>query len=90
MRPAIPPTQTSENSGDQFPSDPSDGEYFYRTDYVPQTLWKFNSETSSWSQFNYGGRLPWTGANLEQTAFINSPDRVSIQDVVKPNIIYKK
>lgn len=90
IRSAIPPTQTDENSGNQFPSDPSDGEYFYRTDYVPVTLWQYSEEKSTWSQFNYGGRLPWTGANIEQTNFINSPDRVSIQDVVKPNIVYRK
>jgi len=90
IRSAIPPTQTKDNSGDQFPSDPADGEYFYRTDYVPQTLWQFSSENSAWTQFNYGGRLPWTGPNQEQSSFINSPDRVSIQDVVKPNIVYKK
>ncbi|AMM43799.1 virion structural protein [Pectobacterium phage vB_PcaM_CBB] len=90
IRSAIPPTQTDENSGSMFPSDPEDGSYFYRTDYVPVTLWQYSAENSSWSQFNYGGRLPWTGANIEQTNFINSPDRVSIQDVVKPNIVYRK
>ena len=89
-RSAIPPTRTDDNSGDQFPSDPQDGDYFYRTDYVPVTLWKFSSDKSMWTQFDYGGRLPWTGANHEQTSFINSPDRVSIQDVVKPNIVNRK
>lgn len=90
IRSAIPPTQTDENSGSQFPSDASDGEYFYRTDYKPVTLWRYNESTASWTQFDYGGRLPWTGGNIEMTNFINSPDAVSIQDIVKPNIVYRK
>ncbi len=90
IRSAIPPTQTEENSGKSFPLDVRDGQYFYRTDFVPTTLWQYSEADSTWTQFDYGGRLPWTGANIEQTNFINSPNRVSIQDVVKPNIIYRQ
>ena len=90
MRSAIPPTRTEDNEGMVFPSNPEDGEYFYRTDYTPVTLWQYNAEKSMWTQFDYGGRLPWTGPNIEQSRFINTPDRVSIMDVVKPNIIYDK
>lgn len=89
-RPSIPPARGTVDEGTQFPLDPVDGEYFYRTDYKPVTLWKYNEESSSWTQFNYGGRLPWTGANQEMTNFINSPDAVSIQDVVKPKTAYRK
>ncbi len=89
-RSAIPPARGDVGEGIVFPSNPEDGEYFYRTDYVPVTLWQYSAEKATWTQFNYGGRLPWTGANIEQTRFINSPDRVSIQDVVKPNIVNRR
>lgn len=89
-RAAIPPARGDVEEGSTFPENPTDKQYFYRTDYTPVTLWQYSAQTSTWSQFNYGGRLPWTGANIEQTNYINSPDRVSIQDVVKPNIAYKK
>lgn len=89
-RPSIPPARGTVEEGKTFPDSPSDGEYFYRTDFKPVTLWQYSSTTSAWKQFNYGGRLPWTGANIEQTDYINSPNRVSIQDAVKPNIVYKK
>lgn len=90
LRPSIPPSRGTVEEGDVFPNDPTDGEFFYRTDYKPVTLWQYSEENSSWKQFDYGGRLPWTGVNNEQSNFINSPDRVSIQDVVKPNIVYRK
>lgn len=92
LRPSIPPARGSEGvgEGNGFPSNPKDGAYFYRTDYNPVTLWKYSDESKSWVQFNYGGRLPWVGPNAEQAKFINSKDRVSIYDVVKPNTSYRK
>lgn len=91
MRPMIPPARGSEGVGEgtSFPTDPTDGEFFYRTDLTPVTLWQYSSESSSWVQFNYGGRKPWVGPNWEQAKFINSDDRVSIADVVKPNTAYR-
>lgn len=89
-REAIPPARGTVGEGKYFPDNPKDGDYFYRTDYTPVTLWKYNSKDNLWSQFNYGGRQPWTGANKEQTDYLNSDDRVSIHDVLKPNIIYRK
>ncbi|ENR0918564.1 hypothetical protein ACETM9_003361 [Salmonella enterica] len=88
-REEIPPARGTVGEGTNFPSDPQDGEYFYRTDYTPVTLWKFSDETKSWRQFKYGGRLPWTGADQYMTGFLNSPDRVPLQDAVKPNIVYR-
>lgn len=89
IRPEIPPARGVVDEGTQFPSDPSDGEYFYRTDYTPVTLWRYSDETKSWKQFNYGGRLPRTGADQYMTGFVNSKDRVALPDVVKPNIVYR-
>lgn len=89
-REMIPPARGTVGEGNIFPEYPKDKEFFYRTDYTPVTLWQFNSSMNVWSQFKYGGRRPWTGANLEQTDFINSPDRVSIHDVLKPNTQYRK
>lgn len=90
VRPSIPPARGDVGEGTQFPSSPEDGEYFYRIDYTPITLWQYSSSTNKWSQFNYGGRLPWVGANYERIKFVNSQDAVNIHDVVKPNTLYRK
>lgn len=89
IRPEIPPARGTVEEGTKFPSDPVDGEYFYRTDYTPVTLWKYSDDSKAWKQFNYGGRLPWTGADQYKTGFLNSKDRVPLQDAVKPNIVYR-
>ena len=86
IRPEIPPEMTSSNSGVQFPENPKNGEFFYRIDTFPIVLWKYDASATKWVQFKYGGRQPWTGANKQKTDFLNNDDRVSIQDVVKPNI----
>lgn len=89
-REMIPPARGTVGEGNIFPENPKDKEFFYRTDYTPVTLWQFNAESNVWSQFKYGGRKPWTGANQEQTDYINSSERVSIHDVLKPNTQYRK
>lgn len=88
-RPAIPPARGTVEEGEQFPSDPDNGTYFYRTDYTPVTLWQYSEENKTWIQFNYGGRLPWTGADAAKTNFVNSTDKVPLHDAVKPNIVYR-
>lgn len=89
-RPKIPPARGTVPEGTQFPESASDGEYFYRTDYNPVTLWEFSQEKNSWVKFDYGGRLPWEGADLALTKFVNSPNRVPLPDAVKPNIVYRE
>lgn len=89
IREKIPPARGTVGEGTSFPSDPEDGEYYYRTDYTPVTLWQYSDESKSWIQFNYGGRQPWTGADKAKTDFINSPNRVPLEDAVKPNIVYR-
>ncbi|AXC39356.1 UNVERIFIED_ORG: hypothetical protein [Escherichia phage CMSTMSU] len=42
-----------------FPSDAVDGDYYYRTDYTPVTLWEYSASKNSWVIFDYGGRKPW-------------------------------
>lgn len=89
IRSKIPPARGTVGEGTEFPSDPEDGEYYYRTDYTPVTLWEYNDEKKSWVQFNYGGRQPWTGADKAKTDFVNSQNRVALEDAVKPNIVYR-
>lgn len=89
IRSAIPPARGTVGEGIVFPTDPNDGEYFYRTDYTPVTLWQYSDEKKSWVQFNYGGRQPWTGADKAKTDFVNSPNRIPLEDAVKPNIVYR-
>lgn len=88
-RPKIPPARGTVGEGTEFPSNPVDGEYFYRTDYTPVTLWEYSDDKKSWAIFDYGGRQPWVGADKAKTDFVNSPNRVSLEDAVKPNIVYR-
>ena len=89
IRSKIPPARGTVGEGNQFPDDPADGEYFYRIDFTPVTLWEYSDEKKAWSQFNYGGRQPWTGADKAKTDFVNSPNRIPLEDAVKPNIVYR-
>jgi hypothetical protein len=88
-RPKIPPARGTVPEGDMFPSDAVDGDYYYRTDYTPVTLWEFSASKNSWVIFDYGGRKPWEGADLALTEFVNSPNRVPLHDAVKPNTVYR-
>lgn len=81
FRPSIPPQRGSVGEGTSFPSDPDDGEYFYRTDYNPVTCWQYNASTNSWTVFDYGNRKPWLGADPELVDFVNSPDRMPLHDI---------
>lgn len=86
VRGGIPPVRGTVPEGDEFPSDPTDNMYFYRTDYTPARVWQYSADQNKWSLFPYGGRLPWVGPDQVQAEFVNSKNRVSIHDVVKPNI----
>lgn len=86
VRGAIPPARGTIPEGSEYPSDPTDGMYFYRTDFTPATIWQYSESESKWKLFPYGGRLPWVGADQAQATYLNSANRVSIHDVVKPNI----
>lgn len=88
-RPKIPPARGTVGEGNTFPESPTDGEYFYRTDYTPVTLWEYSDEKKTWSIFDYGGRRPWQGPDLNIAGFINSPDRVPLHDAAKPNTLYR-
>lgn len=89
IRSAIPPARGTVGEGSTFPSSPADKEQFYRTDLTPVTLWTYDAKTSSWTQFSYGGRLPWVGPDQEQARFVNGDNRVALSDVVKPNLAYR-
>lgn len=86
VRGAIPPQIGTIPEGTEFPNDPVDKMYFLRTDFTPSQIWQYDAEKSKWTLFPYGGRLPWVGADQAQATYLNSKDRVSIHDVVKPNI----
>lgn len=88
LRDEVPPSLEDTNKGIEFPANPADKDYFYRIDTFPPVLWQYDKANSKWVQFNYGGRQPWSGANKQKTDFLNSDNRVSIHDVVKPNIKY--
>ncbi|BAQ02792.1 hypothetical protein [Klebsiella phage K64-1] len=80
-RPEIPPQRGSVPEGTEFPSTPTDGEYFFRTDYNPVTCWKYNADSQSWVVFDYGNRIPWLGSDPELVNFVNSSDRMPLHDI---------
>ena len=84
----IPPMLSAVEKGTEFPSDPADKMLFLRTDFTPPKLWVYDKPKKTWSEFGYGGRKPWTGANIQKTDYLNSDERVSIHDVIRPGIRY--
>jgi hypothetical protein len=64
------PDMNNVLKGISFPLNPTDGEWFLRTDLVPNVLWKF--ENNAWRKFNYGGRVQWTGTDYYRSTFINN------------------
>ncbi|AUS03000.1 hypothetical protein NVP2275O_419 [Vibrio phage 2.275.O._10N.286.54.E11] len=96
QREGLPPTEYTEVT--EFPSDPINGEWVLRTDFKVPLFFQYESELSIWRQFEYKGRQPWTGPDLEASDLLNNtntytdsdgtvkPSRQSIRDVIKPGL----
>lgn len=52
---AVPPNGIPYNFGISFPSTPTNGEFFLRTDYLPNVLYRYNG--SHWQMFETGVRM---------------------------------
>lgn len=92
----IPPNGLSVvGSGDTFPtSNVSDGDYFLRTDFEPNRL--FRKAGGKWIKISDDNKHVWAAANRLLTTFVNNDDqtintdgevtseRVNMSQVVKP------
>lgn len=52
---AIPPNAHGFNSGIQFPSDPAKGQFYLRTDYLPNALFRYDGKR--WVMYEQGIRM---------------------------------
>jgi hypothetical protein len=82
----IPPNHSKPvDNGITFPANPLVGDYFLRTDYIPNML--FRREPSAvnglgkWVRIEINWRAPWQPANRILTSFINNKDtETTLQD----------
>lgn len=92
----VPPNGATFGSGIQFPSSPSSGQFYLRTDYMPNALFRFDG--NRWNLYEQGVRMtmnqfgaqdvtsgPWTGEQIRQTqktSFINNTTTATINGKV--------
>ena len=82
------------STGDQFPADPNDGDYFIRSDFKPNRLFVFrgsrwhrlydNVTDKTWSDRTYNAA---GFVNNDQTAVVDnieSPEKQPLSKVIKP------
>ena len=91
-----PPNGYAFGHGIQFPSAPTDNDFFLRTDFLPNRLFRFNG--TSWTKVNDSVRMTMTNNDTRQTqktSFINNtnentfgtdqvPERQSLSKALKP------
>jgi len=80
--------------GDQFPTDPNDGDYFVRTDFKPNRLFVFRG--SRWHRlYDNITEQTWSDRTYNASSFINNdattvvdnqefPERQPLSQVIKP------
>jgi hypothetical protein len=91
-----PPNGYAFGHGIQFPSTAADNDYFLRTDFMPNRLFRFNG--SAWTKVEDAVRMTMTNndtRNTQKTGFINNtntnmfgtdeiPERQSLSKALKP------
>lgn len=82
----IPPNHSKPvENGITFPATPLVGDYFLRTDYIPNMLFRREegtiAGTGKWVRIEINWRAPWQPANRILTSFINNKDtQTTLQD----------
>jgi len=75
----IPPNQSNPvNNGITFPVNPEIGDYFLRTDYSPNLL--FRREANKWVRTEVNWRKSWSPANRVLETFINNTTMTTLDD----------
>lgn len=81
-------------TGDQFPSNPNDGDYFVRSDFQPERLFVFRG--SRWQRlYDMDGKDTWTDKTYNASQFIENnnttvidnqefPEKQALSKVIKP------
>jgi len=92
----VPPNGAVFGSGITFPSEPSNGQYHLRTDYLPNALFRYDGKR--WNIYEQGVRMtmnnfgaqdvakdPWQGFHIretQKTSFINNTTTATISGKV--------
>ena len=75
----VPPNGISiVGSGNSFPASASNGDYFLRTDFEPNRLFKKNG--SRWSKVSDDTTRKWSAANKLLTTFVNNSNITTNSD----------
>lgn len=70
---SVPPNgAVPVGTGDSFPTDANDGDYFLRTDFNPNRL--FQKSGSKWKKITDDNKFTWAAAEKALTSFINNDD----------------
>ena len=94
----IPPNGYPAGKGVAFPNTPQEGDFFLRTDYYPNRLFRFNG--NAWLKIEDNVRMTMTNNNVrntQKTGFINNTtknkiggelveERQSLSQVLKPKV----
>lgn len=87
----MPPTDIE--SGNTFPDQPIDKQWYERSDFTPNRIYQYSTADAQWVSYDYGGRKEYVGPNQERADFINNnegtsdePSRVGVGDIIKPKL----
>lgn len=85
----IPPnSSTQAPSGKVFPQNPSEGDFFLRTDYSPARL--FQRASGRWNVIEDDYKGTWVPANRILASFINNDSETNVSDNSKPSLVPQK
>lgn len=76
--PSTAPNGVEVRAGISFPQDAREGEYFLRTDFMPNRL--FQKDGNRWRQIADDGRGTWSAGNRVLDSFINNENIVTYND----------
>lgn len=75
----IPPNGYNFGHGIQFPENPDENDYFLRTDFMPNRLFKFDNSKSRWVRIEDAVRMTMTNNSVratQKTSFINNDNYI--------------
>lgn len=74
----IPVNSNPVASGTTFPQGAVDGDYFLRTDYIPNRLYQKSGD--KWLKIEDDRRAAWSAANAIVESFVNNTDTITLND----------
>ncbi len=75
----VPPNGHLATNGNSFPSGPNEGDYHFREDYTPSTLFRFQEGAWRIQEYDYR-ESEWSAAHSTLKRFINNRKTVTFED----------